>query len=617
VSPGLPVAPDGSDDALRRAEHDAVRSRELVACHTHLHELIARDAPLSEVLEELVVGIENYEPSVIPCVVLLNRESNTLHPGAGPSLPPAWLSAIDGVVIGPNVGSCGSAAWSGELVITEDMSTDPKWEPIRGFAAECGLRHCWSMPIAAADGGTLGTFALYGPEPRRPLAEHMELMKDGARLAGIAIERRLTMEKLIHDARHDGLTGLPNRRAIFEQLEAARARSSATAVLFLDLDGLKVINDSLGHDRADEMIREIGDRLRSTARSADFVGRFGGDEFVIIAEGMSGRRQAGELAERLLDAVSRPLSGVDAPAVTASVGITLITDGTEASEAIRQADSAMYAAKRAGRNGCRFHEGGAPTRPGRRLVMARALRGAEMRGEMRVVFQPVFDLKDGAIVGVESLLRWGHPELGEVGPGEFVPVAEESGAIIPLGAWVLRESCEVIRALSEQVGRSLELSVNVSARQLSRPGFANSVRQTLAHACFPAALLTLEITETALISPDVDTARALRDLESLGVGIVLDDFGTGYSSLSWLKRHPFRGIKIDRGFVAGISHDRVNHAIVAGVIGMARAMGCTVTAEGVETSAQHDALRALECDRGQGFLLGRPMSADELAKLAR
>jgi diguanylate cyclase (GGDEF)-like protein len=611
------VTPEDSAGALRRAEHDALRAHELVACHTRLHELIARDAPLTEVLEELVGGIENYEPSVIPCVVLLNRDSNTLHPGAGPSLPPAWLTAIDGVVIGPNIGSCGSAAWSGELVITEDMSTDDKWAPVREFALECGLRHCWSMPIAAADGGVLGTFALYGPEPRRPLPEHLTLMQDGARLAGIAIERRQTMEKLIYDARHDGLTGLPNRRAIFEQLDAARDRGSGAAVLFVDLDGLKAINDSLGHDRADEMIREMGDRLRTVVSGEHFVGRFGGDEFVVIAEGMSGRVQAGELAERLLDAISRPLSGVDCPIVTASIGISLIGAVTEASEAIRQADCAMYAAKRAGRDGCRFYEGAAPARSSRRLVMARALRGAEMRGEMRVLFQPVFDLKHGAITGVEALLRWRHPELGDVSPREFIPAAEDSGAIIPIGAWVLRESCELIGALSDQAGRRLDLSVNVSARQLARPGFANSVRQTLAHASFPAERLTLEITETALIAPDAETACALDQIGSLGIGIVLDDFGTGYSSLSCLKRYPFSGIKIDRGFVAGIPHDHVNHAIVAGVIGMARATGCTVTAEGIETGTERDALRELDCERGQGFLLARPLTAEALLDLVR
>jgi predicted signal transduction protein with EAL and GGDEF domain len=362
------------------------------------------------------------------------------------------------------------------------------------------------------------------------------------------------------------------------------------------------------------MIREMGGRLSAAVRGDDFVGRFGGDEFVVIAEGMSGRSQAGELAERLMDAVSRPLSVLDCPVVTASVGITLMTDATDATEAIRQADSAMYVAKRAGRDGCRFYEGSAPARAGRRLAMVRALRGAEMRGEMHLVFQPVFDLKSDVIIGVEALLRWRHPDLGDVPPGEFVPVAEESGAIIAIGAWVLRESCEVIGALSEQVGRPLELSVNVSARQLGRPGFANSVRQTLAHACFPAERLTLEITETALISPDAEAASALKELESLGIGIVLDDFGTGYSSLSWLKHHPFSGIKIDRGFVAGIPHDHVNHAIVAGVIGMARATRCTVTAEGIETDTERDALRALDCERGQGFLLARPMAAEALAE---
>jgi diguanylate cyclase (GGDEF)-like protein len=613
---GSSHALDHSADALSRAEHEALRARELVACHTRLHELIAGDAPLIEVLTELVVGIERYEPSIIPCVVLLDPESNTLHPGAGPSLPPEWLAAIDGVVIGPNIGSCGAAAWSGEMVISEDMADDPRWEPIRDFAIRCGLRHCWSMPIVGA-GGVLGTFALYGPHPRRPQSEQLELMQDGARLAGIAIQRRLTMEKLIHDARHDSLTGLPNRRAIFEQLDAAllRAQSSPTAVLFVDLDGLKVINDSLGHDRADELIREIAARLRTVVRGQDFVGRFGGDEFVIVAEGMAGRPRAAELAKRVLDAVSRPLPGGESPVVTASVGVTLVTDTFEARQAIREADSAMYAAKRAGRDGCHFYDGSGFTRPSRRLVLARTLLGAEMRGEMWLVFQPVFDLKREAVVGVEALLRWRHPDLGDVPPAEFIPVAEDSGAIIPLGGWVLRESCETIGALSEQLGRPLELSVNVSARQLARPGFANSVRQTMAHARFPAELLTLEITETTLISSDGVTERTLEDLGSLGVGIVLDDFGTGYSSLSLLTHHPVRGIKIDRGFLAGFPDDRANHAIVSGVIGIAHGIGCTVTAEGIENATQRNALRSLDCERGQGFLLARPVVAESLSAL--
>jgi diguanylate cyclase (GGDEF)-like protein len=614
-----PIVVDDVTAALCRAEGDAHRARELVACHNRLHELIARDAPLCEVLDELVKGIERYEPSVIACVVLLNRESNTLHPGAGPSLPPEWLAAIDGVVIGPNIGSCGPAAWSGKLVISEDLAEDPKWAPIRDFAIGCGLRHCWSMPILGAGGEVLGTFALYGPAPRRPEPEHLELMQDGARLAGIAIERRRTMEKLIHDARHDGLTGLPNRRAIFDQLEVAlpRARRSAgVAVLFVDLDGLKAFNDTYGHDRADEMIREIGGRLRAVVRADDFVGRFGGDEFVIIAEGLVSRGQAGELAERLLEEVGRSLPGAEGSAVSASIGITLLCDGaTEVPEAIRQADRAMYAAKRAGGDGCRFYEGTTPARSGRRMLLVRALPGAEMRGEMRLVFQPVFALGGGEVVGVEALVRWEHADLGDIAPAEFIPVAEDSGAIVPLGAWVLREGCEAVGALSRRIGRPLELAVNVSARQLARPGFANSVRQTLAHAEFPAGQLTLDIAESALVCPDACTARALEELESLGVGVVLDDFGTGHCSLSRLRDDPVRGIKIDRSFIDGVPAGGVDHAIVAGVIGMARAMGCTVTAEGIETDVQHEVLRALGCDRGQGFLLARPMTVDALVAL--
>lgn len=613
-----PLAFDDSAAALRRAEHDALRARELMACHTRLHELIARDAPLTGVLNELVLGVERYEPSVTPCVVLLDRETNTLHPGAGPSLPPDWLAAIDGVVIGPNIGSCGAAAWSGELVISEDMADDPKWEPVRDFAMLCGLRHCWSMPIIGADGGVLGTFALYGSKPRRPSPDHLGLMQDSARLAGIAIERRLTMQKLIHDARHDSLTGLPNRRAIFEQLETAlpRTSSSRAAVMFVDLDGLKEINDSLGHDRADEVIHDVARRLKTAIRSADFVGRFGGDEFVIIAADIVDRPQASELAERVLEAVRRPLPGAAFPVMTASVGVAVISDACEAAEAIRRADRAMYAAKHAGRDALHFDAGATPARTDR-VAMARALHGAEMRGEMRLAFQPVFDLTRGDIVGIEALLRWRHPEFGEVSPAEFIPVAEEAGAIIPLGAWVLRESCEVIAALSEQKGHPLELSVNVSGRQLARHGFANSVRQTLAHARFPAALLTLEVTETTLIASDAATERNLSELESLGVGIVFDDFGTGYSSLCLLKRHPVRGIKIDRSFVAGLPSDQADHAIIGGVIGIARGMGCTITAEGIENAAQRDALRALHCQRGQGFLLARPMPAQALAELLR
>jgi diguanylate cyclase (GGDEF)-like protein len=604
---------------LRLANDEALRFHDLVASQHRVHELIAGGAPLRDVLVELVEGIEHHDPSVIGCVVLLDRESNTLHPGAGPSLPPHYLAAIDGVVIGPNVGACGSASWSGQLTISDDIATDPRWAPIRDFVLGAGLGHCWSMPIKAPAGEVLGTLALYGPHARRPLPAHLALMEDGARLAGIAIERHRALERLIHDARHDGLTGLPNRTAIFEQLDEAIVRvepGSAVAVLFVDLDGLKSLNDTLGHDRADEMIREVGQRLSAVVRGSDFVGRFGGDEFVVVAEGVADEDQAAKLGYRLLEAVSQPLPGVDSSVVTASIGITLLNDAqSDAREALRQADAAMYEAKRNGRDRITFFGGSRRSQEGRRLALVRELRGAEMRGELGLVFQPVFDVESGALVGVEALARWNSPALGPVFPAEFIPVAEDAGLIVSIGSWVLRESCETMHRIGALLGRPLELSVNVSAHQLANPGFAQSVRQTLAHAEFPAEQLVLEITETALVRSDTVAAHTLRELESQGIRIALDDFGTGNSSLAWLKEHPLDAIKIDRSFVAGLAGDSRDQAIVASLISLARALGCAVTAEGVETEDQLIALRLLDCERVQGFLLARPVPADELAEL--
>jgi diguanylate cyclase (GGDEF)-like protein len=608
-----------SEIRLRLANDEALRFHELVASQQRVHELIAGGAPLKDILVELVTGLERHDPSVIPCVVLLDRESNTLHPGAGPSLPPHYLAAIDGVVIGPNVGACGSASWSGQLTISDDIAEDPKWAPIRDFVLDAGLRHCWSMPIKAPAGEVLGTLAFYGHHPRRPLPAHLTLLEDGARLAGIAIERHRALEQLIHDARHDGLTGLPNRTAIFELLDDAIVRvqpGASLAVLFVDLDGLKTLNDTLGHDRADEMIREVGQRLSAAVRGSDFVGRFGGDEFVVVAEGVIDEEQAAKLGFRLLEAVSEPLPGIDSTVVTASIGITVLSDAqSDAREALRQADSAMYEAKRSGRDRISFFSGSRRSHEGRRLALVRELRGAELRDELGLVFQPVFDLDGGELAGVEALLRWNSPELGRVAPGEFIPVAEDTGMIVPIGSWVLRESCEAMHRLAAQAGRPIELSVNVSAHQLSNPGFAQSVRQILAHAEFPADQLVLEITETALVRAGTVAAHTLRDLESHGIRIALDDFGTGFSSLGWLKEHPLDAIKIDRSFVSGLAGDARDQAIVASLINLARALECSVTAEGVETEDQLTALRLLDCERVQGFLLARPMPAEQLAAL--
>jgi diguanylate cyclase (GGDEF)-like protein len=387
------------------------------------------------------------------------------------------------------------------------------------------------------------------------------------------------------------------------------------AVLFVDLDGLKAMNDTAGHDVADEMIREVAQRLSRTVRGSDFVGRFGGDEFVIVAECVGDTEQVRNLGERLLEAVAQALPGLQSRVVTASIGIALVrSNDVEAREVIRRSDAAMYEAKRAGRDRCVFAEIGESAPTGRRLQIARELSGADVRGEFHLVYQPVVALASHEIIGVECLLRWDSATLGAVTPTEFIPIAEDTGSILQIGAWVLRESCESLARLA-LAGHLLELSVNVSARQLSQPDFPLWVRQTIAHAQFPADRLCLELTETSLMRPDSITVGNLLELESLGVHIALDDFGTGYSSLTWLRDHPRSTIKIDRGFVSG-THDRdANRAIVAGVIRMAKDLRCTVTAEGVETEDQLRMLQTLGCDRAQGYFIARPAKLEQLVDL--
>jgi diguanylate cyclase (GGDEF)-like protein len=604
--------------ALRLAESETERVRQLVSSHHHIHDMIARAAPLPEIFTAICETIANYDATLMPSVLLLNQTSSTLHSGVGPALPAAYLAATEGVVIGPNIGTCGPAAWFGELTISRDVAEDPRWAPILELAKLAGISHCWSTPIKGAAGEVLGTLACYGRQPRDPLPEHLALMEDWSRVAGIAIERSRSLERLTYDARHDGLTGLPNRVAIFEELDEAIQRAgpeAAVAVLFVDLDGLKALNDTLGHDRADEMIREIALRMSKTVGEDGFVGRFGGDEFIVIVEGLPGHEPAGDLGARLLEAVAQPLPGVDSVIVTASIGIGLIrSNSVEAREAIRRSDAAMYEAKRLGRDRCVYADIDHGDLVGRRLRLTRLLRGAETRGELSLLFQPIIALPSLDIIGVEALLRWTNPGFGEVSPSEFVPIAEDTGSIVPIGAWVLRESCEAMARLAEQ-GHELDLGVNVSARQVASPDFPLWVRQTLWHAQFPASRLNLEITETALMNPDAATANSLRELDTLGIGLILDDFGTGYSSLSWLKQRRFSAIKIDHSFIRGLPNDRGDRAIVGGVIDMAKALGCTVTAEGVETQGQLDTLETLGCDRVQGFLLMEPVPEAALIRL--
>ena len=586
--------------------------RALVGSLNRVHELIADDAPLHEILSTLVRCFEATDPELVGSVLLL--EGDRLTHGAAPTLPDAYMQAIDGACIGPDAGTCGSAAWWGHEVVTEDIGRDAAWAPYRPLAAAHGLAHCWSVPIKARDGAVLGTFALYGARPRLPGDEHLALMRDATRLAGIAVERARALDLLRHEATHDDLTGLPNRRLVNDRLVQALARAQrsggAVAVAFMDLDRLKLINDALGHAAGDDVIRAAAMALSGAMRPGDTLGRFGGDEFVAVAEGVAPEAAAG-FGERLRAAVEDVGARAGMP-VTASVGLALVDAGCEPDEVLRRADGAMYAAKRAGGDRVVSFEEALRPQVARRLRLASALRGAAEREELRLVFQPIYALADGRLDGVEALLRWDMGALGAVPPAEFIPVAEETGQMPALGAWVLREACRRFVEHAGGLGDAVLLGINLSSRQLEDPALPATVRAIAGETGFDTGRLVLELTETALLRSDPAIAAAVAALRALGARLVLDDFGTGYSSLTSLKQHAIDALKIDRSFVHGLPDDPEDRAIVRAVLAMARALGRTVTGEGVETVAQLDALRALGCDFVQGFLLSRPVEAAAL-----
>jgi diguanylate cyclase (GGDEF)-like protein/PAS domain S-box-containing protein len=423
-----------------------------------------------------------------------------------------------------------------------------------------------------------------------------------------------------HQAQHDALTGLPNRGLLLQRLTEAldAERGDGLAVLFVDLDAFKRLNDTLGHHGGDSVLIEVTRRLAGVLRPTDTLSRLGGDEFTILCREAGDRDGACRIAERIRIALGAPMDVAGREIVlAASVGIAVPVPGEPADVILRRADAAMYVAKR--RGGARHHvyTDAVGLVPAEVLDVERDLRHA-LPDQLELAYQPQVQLGDGAVVAVEALLRWRHPERGLIAPGDFIPVAEESALIIPIGAWVLNEALDQLCRFDDEAGgagRVVDMAVNVSPRQLRDPGFVETVRSALLRTGVAAHRLQLEITETVLLEDTRENLAALQDLRELGVRLVLDDFGTGYSSLGYLKRFPVDVVKIDRSFVAGLPHRRDDVAIVTAVLAFAEALALDVVAEGIETDEQRRALRRLGCAYAQGFFFNRPLPAAEISTL--
>ncbi|MEW6646324.1 MAG: EAL domain-containing protein [Pseudomonadota bacterium] len=434
-------------------------------------------------------------------------------------------------------------------------------------------------------------------------------------------ELKESEERIRHLAYYDALTGLPNRRLLEDRLRVALAHAHRNhrqlALLFIDLDRFKRINDSLGHEVGDQLLIAIAQRLRDSVREDDTVARMGGDEFIAVLSDIETPEHAMHIARRLIDALRQPVY-VDGHelVVTTSIGMSIYPDDSEdAALLLKNADIAMYRAKDSGRNSFQLYAPAMNARSLEHLALESALHRALEREEFELYYQPLLDAGSSRVIAAEALLRWRHPDLGLVPPADFIPLAEETGLIISIGEWVLRSACEQLAQWRRQGHGALRMSVNISARQFHQHDFAAIAGRCAQQAGVSAQQVTLELTESMLMDDALETIRMLGQLHSQGFGIAMDDFGTGYSSLSYLKRFPLDELKIDRVFIRDIERSQEDAAIVSATIGLAHSLGLRVVAEGVETAAQLNYLQRQGCDFVQGFHFSAPVTAAEFEKL--
>jgi diguanylate cyclase (GGDEF)-like protein len=595
--------------------------RELSSILSEFARTMITDFPIQEILDHLVERIVDLLPITGAGVTLIDPLTAPRYVAASDPSAMQFESLQTELGEGP----CMVAHRNGEPVIVPDLKVDGRFAKFAPRALEMGLQAVFTFPLRQGD-RRLGALDLYRDAVGDLTADEVATAQTLADVAAAYLvnaqarsDLQRTSDRSHERSVHDALTGLPNRILLLERIGHAILRTGRSkklvAVLFVDLDRFKTVNDVHGHQTGDALLVAVGARIGAALRSEDTLARLSGDEFVILCEELDQVVQVATVAERVVKELGMPftLAGTEVE-ISASVGIAFASQILcDAEQLLHAADVAMYQVK---------HKGGASHQiidlEAQQLAeydtdLRGALRGAVDRGELRLEYQPIVDTGGGRIRGVEALLRWDHPSRGAIPPTTTIPLAEQSGLIIAIGRWVLEQACTERTAWCCDPGSTM--AVNISAHQLMAPGFVTTVAEVLSDTCTEAPSLTLEITEGALIR---DTKRAhlvLDQLKELGVLLALDDFGTGYSSLSYLKQFPVDIVKIDQSFVIDLTRDEASHAIVSKSIELAHLLGLAVVAEGVETSEQHEAIAALECDLCQGFYFGRPVSSSLTGEL--
>jgi diguanylate cyclase (GGDEF)-like protein len=611
---------------LERSE--ASRALDELGWQQDMLQRIARGDPMFDSLERVCAKVEARFPGAYCSILMADREQGVLWHTAAPSLPPEFCEAINGLAIADGSGACGSAAALLSPVIVMDAWVDDRTTPFRDVATRHNLRSVWSYPLVDSKGVILGTFALYRNTTHKPDADEIATVAALASVAGLAMERFHSEVALTRAAQRDVLTDLANRALFEEMVSVALGRAARTqtacAVMFLDLDGFKIVNDSLGHGAGDRVILEVASRLKAALdRPGVTVARFGADEFTVLVEDTS-PTQIETYAQAITDALEEPVL-IDGGEffVTTAIGIVMCGEGTndadadvDADSVLRDADAAMYAAKMKGRGQRAFYDRGVRERLMARMSLERDLHQAVHDRTIKAHYQPIMDIASASWCGAEALARWTSPRLGDVPPDVFIPLAEEIGVISELGLHVMAQAAQQVRAVSA-LGMDIPIGVNVSAIQLADPDIAPQILDLLRLAGIGPTSLSLEITESVVMAdPDV-AVLMLSTLRDAGVRIVIDDFGTGHSSIARLNSLPAAGIKIDKSFTDRLLTDPATVTVVSSVIELAHAFGYTVTAEGVETGSQLHVLRDLGCDQAQGHLFAWPTPPEAFCEVLR
>ncbi|MFC4426109.1 EAL domain-containing protein [Deinococcus navajonensis] len=575
-------------------------------------EMTVEGRPLPDILDQVVQAVETQRPGHVCVLMLINH--GRLYIYAAPRLPEALRLALNGTPVGQ--GLCGQTAASGEAMTIEDLATDPsslEWRPVlqanRMLACHC-------LPIQDGEQNVLGVLTVYAPTAGPLPAETIGELERARSLAAVAIEHHRLPERLVHQAHHDPLTGLANRQ-LFEEclqqaLDAARRMNGPVSLLFIDMNDFKGVNDSFGHQAGDQVLREMARRLLRCAQHGDTVCRISGDEFTVILP-FAPEADAVQVATRITEVLTHPIEIADRSIhVTASIGIAVTSDGGMDAETLQRcADLAMYHAKHHQAGFAVFHSD-MNRRAYERFQLVSFLRQAQQAGELELHYQPQVDLRNGVIFGVEALLRWQHSQLGMVQPEAFISAAEETGLIVPIGAWTLAEACRQGALWRQQGHPELRVAVNVSALQFEQEDFVDVVARHLDETGFPPEHLELELTERVVMRNVESSVARMRQLRNLGVMISVDDFGTGYSSLNYLSRLPLNVLKIDGSFVRGLSPRSPNFPVVRAILGLARSFQLEVIAEGIETALERQTLEELGCCLGQGHLFAPPCRAAEV-----